>query len=134
MEAPRPVVAMELVASDPTQALRLTGTVEAWAEENIAFEVAGRIRYIARPGAVLEGRWEENGEIIIEGGLLGAVDREVYEANVLAAAQAAVESAEAALARARQDRAQGHGRRSGNPYLHADRAYPKPQGARQSAG
>ena len=75
-ESPRPVVAMKLTTSDPTAALRLTGTVDAWAEKDIAFEVAGQVRYIARPGTFLEGRWEETGEVIIEGGLLGAVDRE----------------------------------------------------------
>lgn len=89
---PRPVAVAKLVKSDPSQALRITGVVEAWADTDIAFEVSGRIDYIAEQGTFLEGRWVEDGQVVIEGGVLATIERSPYEA-ALQAAQADVDYA-----------------------------------------
>lgn len=91
-ESPRPVVVVELKGTVPAAPLRLTGTVEPWAEEDVAFEVAGRVTYIVEPGTFLEGRWEENGKVEIEGDKLATLDDEPY-AVALAAAESQVEMA-----------------------------------------
>ncbi len=80
--SPRPVVVLELRESEPAAPLRLTGTVEPWAEEDVAFEVSGRVTYIAEPGTFLEGRWEEFG---ITGGLLARLDDKPYRVSLAAA-------------------------------------------------
>ena len=49
-ESPRPVNVVELKSIAPECSLRLTGTVEPWAEEDVAFEVAGRVTYTVEPG------------------------------------------------------------------------------------
>ena len=54
--APRPVTALELREIDPVQPLQLTGSVEAWKEQDVAFEVSGRVELIEEPGKQLEGR------------------------------------------------------------------------------
>ncbi|MHC5110458.1 MAG: efflux RND transporter periplasmic adaptor subunit [Planctomycetota bacterium] len=84
-ESPRPVVAVELAQTDPTRALRLTGVVESWAEEEIAFEVPGRVTYIVEADTDLEGRWVENGAVVIEGDVLARIDPAPYAAAVEAA-------------------------------------------------
>ena len=83
--APRPVVVTKLVQTDPSQALRLTGVVESWAQEDIGFEVAGRVDYIVEAGTFLEGRWVEEGQVVIEGDMLATIDRAPYEAAYQAA-------------------------------------------------
>jgi len=65
--APRPVVVRPLEMSDPSQALWLTGVVESWAQENIAFEVSGRVKYIIEEGTYLQGRWEETTRWFLRG-------------------------------------------------------------------
>ncbi len=94
--SPRPVAVAELAKTDPSQALRMTGVVEAWADADIAFEVSGRIDYIAEQGTSLEGRWVEDGKVVIEGDVLAVVDRSPYEA-ALQAAQADVDYAKVTL-------------------------------------
>ena len=90
--SPRPVAVTKLVKTDPSQALQITGVVEAWADADIAFEVSGRIDYIAEQGTFLEGRWVEDGNVVIEGDILAKIDRSPYEA-ALQAAQADVDYA-----------------------------------------
>lgn len=92
IESPRPVVVVELQRTDPAVPLRLTGTVEPWAEEDVAFEVAGRVTYIVEPSTFLQGRWEEDGQAKIEGDVLATLDGEPY-AVALAAAESKVEVA-----------------------------------------
>jgi len=53
---PRPVTVLELREMDPVEPLQLTGSVNAWKEQDLAFEVAGRIEWIVEPGTELEGR------------------------------------------------------------------------------
>lgn len=109
--SPRPVVVLELRRSDPWEALRLTGTVEPWAEEDVAFEVSGRLEYVVEPGTILEGRWVarretdveppppdttllegRTGDGLVHGDVLGRLDRTPYEV-ALSSAKASVELA-----------------------------------------
>ena len=91
-ESPRPVVVVELNKTLPRAPLRLTGTVEPWAEEDVAFEVAGRVTFIAEPGTFLEGRWETDGRAEIEGDILATLDEEPYQV-ALDVTQSAVDMA-----------------------------------------
>lgn len=81
-ESPRPVTIMKLEPTSPTSALRLTGAIKAWNEEDIAFEVSGRLTYIAEAGTYLLGRWTEDGRVIQEGNVLARIEPERYEASV----------------------------------------------------
>ncbi|MEW6360204.1 MAG: hypothetical protein AB1696_27970 [Planctomycetota bacterium] len=88
---PRPVVVFELKRVDPVQRLRLTGSVEAWKEEDIGFEVDGRVQWAIEEGLIVEGRtFDEGGKMITEGTVLGRLDPTRYELRV--------ESAQAKLA------------------------------------
>jgi len=78
--APRPVAAIELREIDPVKPLQLTGSVEAWKEQDVAFEVDGRVAWIVEMGTQLKGRWEENGEVVVEGSRLALLDSSTYEA------------------------------------------------------
>lgn len=80
VDTPRPVEAIRLSISDPNEALRLTGTVNPWAAEDVAFEVSGRLNYIVEAGTAVEGRWEEAGKPIVEGDLIGRLDPALFEA------------------------------------------------------
>ena len=62
--SPRPIVAIELEWTDPGVELELTGVVEPWNVEDIAFEVGGRLDYVVEAGTLLEGRWQEGQELI----------------------------------------------------------------------
>ena len=90
--SPRPVVVTKLTATDPSRALRLTGVAESWAEEDIAFEVSGRVDYIVEEGTYLEGRWVENEDVVTKGDVLATINRAAYEA-ALQAAKAEVDHA-----------------------------------------
>jgi len=54
--------------------------VKPWAAEDISFEVSGRLNYIAEAGTALEGRWDEAGESIVQGDLIGRLDSALFEA------------------------------------------------------
>ncbi|MEM1440882.1 MAG: efflux RND transporter periplasmic adaptor subunit [Verrucomicrobiota bacterium] len=95
-ESARPVTAIQLEESVPSSALRLTGAIKAWNEEDIAFEVSGRVTYIAEAGTYLLGRWTEDGTVIQEGDVLARIEPERYEASVKLA-KADVAGAEARL-------------------------------------
>lgn len=95
-ESPRPVVAAVIAPIDPGEGLGLTGVVESWAQEKIAFEVSGRVTYIVEADTELEGRWIENGQVLIEGDVLATIDPEPYEA-ALDAAKAEVQTAKVNL-------------------------------------
>ena len=69
---PRPVSVLELRAIDPVTPLRLTGVVESWREEDVAFEVGGRVSYVVEAGLLLDGRWEEGGEVNVVGDVASA--------------------------------------------------------------
>ena len=89
---PRPVSVIELREMDPIQSLELTGSVKAWMEQDIAFEVDGRVEFIEKMGKQLQGRWEKDGEVEVEGDPLARIDHSTYEAT-LESATAEVEFA-----------------------------------------
>jgi len=76
---PRPVTVLELKQIDPVEPLKLTGVVESWKEEDVAFEVDGRVSFVVESGTLLEGRWEEDGKVRAEGDVLAQMDRRTYE-------------------------------------------------------
>ncbi len=84
-DSPRPIVAVELKASRPDQSLRLTGVVQSWSEEQIAFEVSGRVDFIVEAGDELVGRWVEGDDVIRPGDKLASIDSSGYVAAHLAA-------------------------------------------------
>ena len=89
---PRPVEVSELRVSDPTVKLRLPGIVRSWAEEDIAFEVSGKVDFIMQEGARVTGRWADSDVVLVDGDVLARLDPEEYEADV-AASQAELEAA-----------------------------------------
>jgi multidrug resistance efflux pump len=96
---PRPVRVIELREMDPVESVQLTGAVTAWSESDVAFEVDGRVEWIVESGSNLEGRWEEDGEVKVEGGVLGRLDGRTYRIR-LDHAQALLAAAEGELATA----------------------------------
>ncbi len=91
---PRPVTATTLAVIDPTEQFRITGSVEPWAEEDIGFDVSGRLEFVAKESVLLEGRWVERGvdeagqpteRVLVQGELLARLDPDVYDAAVAAA-------------------------------------------------
>ena len=83
---PRPVTVVKLKTTDPTRALRLTGSTESWKEEKIAFEVCGRVEWVIEEGMEVEGRtYDENGKLLTEGTVLARLDKKRYELRVSSA-------------------------------------------------
>lgn len=96
-KAPRPVSVLTLTVSDPSRFERLTGSVEAWKTEDIAFEVAGRVRYVIEPETDIDGRISDaEGKLLTQGTLLAQLDETRYRLRV--------ESAKAALETTRRQR------------------------------
>jgi RND family efflux transporter MFP subunit len=81
---PRPVKVLELSVIDPVKPLQLTGSVMSWKEQDISFEVSGRIEWIVEMGTNLEGRWEEDGKIHIPGDVLARIDERHYKIRLKA--------------------------------------------------
>lgn len=82
-ESPRPVSVLELRKLDPTRRLQLTGAVQSWKEEDIGFEVRGRVDWIIREGEEVEGRtYDENGKLLTEGTVLARLDNERHSLAV----------------------------------------------------
>lgn len=83
---PRPVSVLELKETDPSRRLRLTGAVKAWKEEDISFEVNGRVEWTIDEGEEVQGRTQdENGNLLTEGTPLATLDTKRYEARVKSA-------------------------------------------------
>ena len=55
-KSPRPVSVFKLVSTDPNINERLTGVAGSWKTQDLSFEVAGRIQYVAEPETDIEGR------------------------------------------------------------------------------
>ena len=92
---PRPVSALVLEKTDPTRRLRLAGAVKAWKEEDVGFEVSGRVGWTIDEGAEVQGRTrDENGELLTEGTILARLDSDRYKARV-SSAEAQVKAIEA---------------------------------------
>ncbi len=77
--APRPVTVIKLKELDPVEPLLLTGSVESWKDQAVSFEVEGRLEFIVEAGTYLEGRWEEDGGVTVEGDVLARLDSRTYE-------------------------------------------------------
>jgi len=90
--SPRPVGAAALEISNPALALTIPGIARSWAEQDVAFEVPGRIDYVIPEGVEVRGRWQEGDRVLVEGDLLARLDRADFEAAVTAA-QADLETA-----------------------------------------
>ncbi|MHC4670091.1 MAG: efflux RND transporter periplasmic adaptor subunit, partial [Planctomycetota bacterium] len=88
--APRPVTVFLLEETDPVQPLLLTGSVESWKQQDVAFEVEGVVRFVVEPGTNLEGRWIEDDEVQVEGDVLARMDTQAYEIARATAAAAVV--------------------------------------------
>lgn len=96
---PRPVRVIKLQSWDPVGSVQLTGAVTAWAESDVAFEVDGRVEWIVETGTNLKGRWEEEGEVLVEGDVLARLDPRRYQIR-LDHAKAVLAAAEGELATA----------------------------------
>lgn len=90
--SPRPVGAVVLTLSDPDVEMTIPGVVRSWAEQDVAFEVAGRIDFVIEEGVEVRGRWQEGDQVLVEGDLLARLDPSDFEAAV-AAAEADLETA-----------------------------------------
>ena len=76
--SPRPVTVLELREINPVKELQLTGSVKSWKEQDISFEVEGRVKRIVEMGTYLEGRWEEEGVVRVPGDILARLDERSY--------------------------------------------------------
>lgn len=76
---PRPVTVMELGDRAPLRPVQVPGSVVAWREDDVAFEVSGRIVKMVELGTYREGRWLEGGEIKRHGQIIARVNPEPYE-------------------------------------------------------
>lgn len=82
--SPRPVTVIELREIDPVKPLQLTGSVMSWKEQDISFEVSGRLEWIVEMGTNLEGRWEEDSKVHIPGDVLARIDERHYKIRLKA--------------------------------------------------
>ncbi|MDR4505768.1 MAG: efflux RND transporter periplasmic adaptor subunit [Candidatus Scalindua sp.] len=98
---PRPVAVLELCEINPVKKLQLTGSVKSWKEQDISFEVEGRVKRIVEMGTYLEGRWEEEGVVRVPGDILARLDDRSYRIR-LKAAVAERDRAQAEYARKEQ--------------------------------
>jgi len=79
----RPVSVLKLEQLDVAQRLRVTGTCRAWREEDIGFEVPGRVTDMIEAGGFVEGpKYDVHLQQIETGALLGTVDSAVYQAQM----------------------------------------------------
>ena len=82
---PRPVKVLELAVTNPVKPLQLTGSVMSWKEQDISFEVSGRVEWIVEMGTNLEGRWEEEGKVHIAGDVLARIGDRSYKIRLKSA-------------------------------------------------
>lgn len=93
---PRSVTAMRIKTSNPIDTMKLTGTVEAWREENLSFEVPGRIEWCIDKGSDIQGGDNPYSLTNDDGALVATLAPEEYELR-LKAAEANARAAEAQL-------------------------------------
>jgi multidrug efflux pump subunit AcrA (membrane-fusion protein) len=77
-EGPRPVTVLTLREFAPTRAVRATGSVAPWTEEDVAFEVGGRIEHMVEETTAVDGRWAEGDVVHIKGEVIGRLDETTY--------------------------------------------------------
>lgn len=105
-EPPRAVGTITLQQSVPPRDDRLTGSVQSWKQENIAFEVSGRITFVVDAGTVVAGDlYDEKGVLLEKGKPLAKLDSTRYEQQVesvksqVHAAEAKVQGLEVTLSK-----------------------------------
>ena len=76
---PRPVTVLELREINPIKPLQLTGSVNSWKDEDISFEVEGRVEWIVEMATNLEGRWKEGNVVNVQGDVLARLDERSYQ-------------------------------------------------------
>ncbi|KHE90456.1 MAG: efflux RND transporter periplasmic adaptor subunit [Candidatus Scalindua rubra] len=99
--SPRPVNVIELSEINPVKPLQLTGSVMSWKEQDISFEVSGRVEWIVEMGTNLEGRWEEDGIVHVPGDVMARIDKRHNQIR-LKAVRAEKERAQAEYVRKKQ--------------------------------
>ena len=78
-EHPRPVKVIELKIMAPMRPVQVSGSVTPWREEDIAFEVSGRITMMVDRQTYLKGQWKKDGKILHPGDILAQLDTEPYQ-------------------------------------------------------
>lgn len=80
---PRPVKTVTLVKTPPPIGALLTGSVGSWKDEQIGFEVGGRVEFVVEQNESIEGRIRnEAGEHILEGTPIAKLESERFELQV----------------------------------------------------
>lgn len=75
----RPVTTVTIQRSEPTHELRVTGVLGPFREEDIAFEVGGRVVFVANLGYEARGAvYDGEGVLVEEGTVLAELDDERY--------------------------------------------------------
>lgn len=82
---PRPVTVLELRELNPVKPLQLTGSVESWKDQDISFEVDGRLEWIVEMSTNLAGHWEEDMVVYVQGDVIARIDEEHYRIKLKAA-------------------------------------------------
>jgi len=93
-DLPRPVRVVTLEQTNPSDELVLTGSAESWKQENLSFEVPGKVEWVIDVDTDVVGEADDNdGRRITDGTVLARIDDADY--------QIAVREAEADLRAAR---------------------------------
>lgn len=83
---PRPVTVQTLTRQGPPVGAMVSASVASWKEEDIGFEVSGRVEWVAEPGTEIEGRvLDSDRTVIVEGNPIARVESEKYRLQVDAA-------------------------------------------------
>ncbi|QDU97311.1 efflux RND transporter periplasmic adaptor subunit [Lignipirellula cremea] len=93
-KSPRPVTVLELRETNPLSREFVGGSVASWKTEEIGFEVAGRVQFVAELDVNVDGRlYHPDGQIQQKGDLIARIDPYRYELQV-ASAKARIKTAE----------------------------------------
>ena len=97
-KSPRPVTYTTLRKTQPPGIYLASGAVKSWKNEQIGFEVPGRVLWVLEPGENIEGRIvDAEGKTVREGTVLAQIDPEAYQVAVdIAKAQVRVAELEMA--------------------------------------
>ncbi|MEM8678653.1 MAG: efflux RND transporter periplasmic adaptor subunit [Planctomycetota bacterium] len=99
----RPVSYQVLEELNPGQLTRLTGSVESWKKEMLAFRVPGRVVDVVEPGVEVMGRAiDAEGQVTSPGTLLAELESDIYQLQ-LAQAEAVLATANAQVTLARTE-------------------------------
>ena len=93
-KSPRPVAVLSLTQTDPAQFDRYTGTVASWKTDQLGFEVAGRVEFVAEPETEInQAAIDQQNGVAAGGTELARLDPTRYELSVQSA-KAAIVTAE----------------------------------------